>query len=74
MYSLRSIKTGTGDSRELHLLGMARMIGPAFHTPDRAFNPCLALGWEMRIGGFGSDDWRFSFHYLRSRSLRQSFS
>lgn len=39
MYSLRSIKTGTGDSRELHLLGMARMIGPAFHTPDRAFNP-----------------------------------
>jgi len=22
----------------------------------------------------GSDDWRFSFHYLRSRSLRQSFS
>ena len=35
MYSLRSIKTGTGDSRELHLLGMARMIGPAFHTPDQ---------------------------------------
>lgn len=71
MYSLRSIKTGTGDSRELHLLGMARMIGPAFHTPDRAFNPCLALGWEMRIGGFGlghykkTCDWRFSFHYLR---------
>ena len=60
MYSLRSIKTGTGNSRELHPLGMAHMIGLAFHTSDRALNPCLALGWDMSIGGFGSDDWRFS--------------
>lgn len=38
MYSLRSIKTGTGDSRELHLLGMARMIGPAFHALQAGIN------------------------------------
>lgn len=30
------------------------LIGPAFHTSDRAFNPCLAWGWDMSIGGFGS--------------------
>lgn len=39
MYSIRSIKIGTDNSLELHLLGIARMIGPTFHTPDCAFNP-----------------------------------